>query len=465
MLSKNILTCFLLFVSLNALNAQVTLSTQPLELRHNSMYYQSMVAPEGDNKELVVFAADRDKVTALRYNGVVFFTDSLTAPRPHRDYEFMAGYSFAPNKTTYAYWASSNYKKIEALGFNFESKITSAVQLSIPLEKEEILTTFSVYNSFYIVTLPEEKNQLKFYIFDSGRYETRIADFANITIEDYGKKKMAIHDLLDDYPLQYMDTKSFNDLVIASNKVKLMVLKDEILLTTDHNPGVTQIFSIDPVTFAVTQMAIRQPSLAKAGETNSYYNNGVLYQYKLNEEQMALQATDVVSGDLIKNYIVNSADSIAFRNSPLYIQTGNQKPRELKDTRKFLKRAADSNLAISVYQTPDDVLITMGGVRSVVPAGNLLLGVAVAAAGVSPDELFDAESTQTLYFEGLFDENLVHQPYQPGALALDYLGQFMAAERNLTLQNVVPFDDYLVLGYYDNKAKQYVLRKFKDEDF
>jgi hypothetical protein len=146
------------------------------------------------------------------------------------------------------------------------------------------------------------------------------------------------------------------------------------------------------------------------------------------------------------------------------VQTGNQRPRDFKNSKKFLQRAAESAIGVTVYQTPDDLLLTIGGVRYVTPAGNIILGAAMIAAGGSPEGLFDPESTQLIYFESLFDENFEHHNFTGGMLALDHLGVFMASAKNVGQQSVVPFNGYLVLGYYDSKAKQYILRKFQDDD-
>ena len=205
----------------------------------------------------------------------------------------------------------------------------------------------------------------------------------------------------------------------------------------------------------------------QVGKSNSYFHQDKLYQFKTNEEELAITAVDLKSGQLIKKYYAEENDTISFRNSPLFSQTGGQSGKILKNTKKFLQRLNLSDVGISVYKTHDDIMLTVGGVRSVNSTGGIILGITAGAAmvatgtGTDFSNLFDSGSLQSTYFEALFNTNFEHKNVAQQGLAVDFISQFLS-ENDVNLQSIFPFKDYYILGYYDSKKKEYVMRKFED---
>lgn len=454
------------------LKAQVIQSAQSLNLKKSSNYQTSLAAPDAGNSQLVVFAADKEKLTAMRYNSVLFFTDSLSLKRQDTEYEVMAGYSFDDDKRVTLYCTNGNLTKIQPVSFDFTSGQTvSATPLVLNLQEENIVTAFSDNNRFYIITLPqqkEEKNKLKFYVFDSGRLIIQTVDFSGIELRSISDKELTINQLLEAYPLQKLDSRTFNGLTNTSGKFKFYISDGAMVMTLDHNETYTQLLTLNLDTFTIAEKRLPQPQLQKAADANSYLHEGRLYQLKANKEQLALRAVDVQTGAVIKSYLAMANDTISFKNSDIVSQNGNGRQKLFKNTAKFLQRLESCTVSLSVYQTPDDILLTIGGVKNVLPVSTALLGVGLIMSGGSEslmDEFYDEEMQQVNYFEGTFDGDFEHKPFRPGQLGVDYLSRFMAAnEKSMALVSVFRFGYDVVLGYYDAKAKQYVLRKFVDDD-
>jgi hypothetical protein len=450
--------------------SQVVLSSQHLDLKKSDTHHDILAAADAENSQFVAYAADKENVTALHYNSVLFFTDSLVTKRPDKEYDYMAGYSFTNDKASYVYWASEDLKKIQALGFNFSDKTVTASNIEIPFEGEKILNSFSGNNTFYIASLPASDDKVKLYVFNDGQYQEKVLDFESYTFVDDANKPTKLRDLLLTYPLQKMEGDALNPLVVAAGKIKLYLIRSAIVLTLDHNPAFTQVFTVDTNTYTINQKTIPQPLLKKMSTANSFFHHDKLYQIKLNEEELALLALDFKSGEILSSYTAAKKDTIAFKNSPLLTQTGSQRVKELKNTKQFLQKAADGDAAVSVYQTPNDLLVLAGGVRYVVPTGNVVLGIAAAGVlaygggyGGGMEELFDPQSLQSIYFEALFDGTFRHKDVRQEMLAADHIAQFTGTNKNISLESVTPYQGYYVLGYYDAKAKQYVLRKFQDD--
>jgi hypothetical protein len=139
----------------------------------------------------------------------------------------------------------------------------------------------------------------------------------------------------------------------------------------------------------------------------------------------------------------------------------------MKTTKKFLQRLSSSEIGISVYQTPHELMLTVGGIRNVNSTGSILLGITAGAAmvatgtGADVSDMFDAQDLQSTYFEALFDDKFEHQNLEQLPLAVDGISQFLA-ENNFSLQSVFPFENYFIVNYYDAKKKELVMRRFED---
>jgi len=463
---KKILFALFVFTSFTASFGQTILNSHPMKLRNSRNNHQVLNAVNAQN-QVFVFATDKEKLTGLKYNQALFFSDSLSINRPDKEYNLMAGYSFEDNGNPCIYWASEDFRKLQLLRFDFESKIVKTAVFQFEFKEESILSTFSENNSFYILTLPKKEDKLKLYILRKNELAEKIIDFSAYKFTDEKGVPRTFNQLILEKGLEMIDTKALNPLFQTVGKSKIYVDRNKIVLTFDSNTQ-TQLFEIDLNSYSVSQKNILQQVLAKQmGNSNSYFHQNKLYQIKTNEEELALSAIDLKSGEILKKYYADIKDTISFRNSPLFSQTGSQTGKAMKNTKKFLQRLNLSDIGISVYKTPKEIMLTVGGIRNVNSTGNVLLGitagVAIVATGSGGDMsgLFESGSLQSTYFEALFDDKFEHQNVSQQGLAVDFISQFMA-ENDVTLQSVFPFKDYYVLGYYDSKKKEYVMRKFED---
>lgn len=463
-MKKLLFTLFVLTI-FTASFGQTILNSHSINLRGSRNNHQILNAVNLQ-KEVFAFVTDKEKVTALKYNSALFFSDSLSMNRPDKEYEFMAGYSFENNGNSRIYWASSDFKKIQSVMFDFESKTAKVDSFQFEFTDESILNTFSENNFFYILTLPKNNDQLKIYAFRKGEIYAKAIDFSANKFTDEKGKATTFYELIRQNGLEMIDNKILNPLFQTIGKTKMFIEGNKMFLTFDSNTQ-TQILQVDLNTFSVTEQVIPQPILVKIGKSNSYFHQNKLYQVKTNDEELAIAATDLKSGELLKKYYAETKDTIAFRNSPLFSQTGNQRARVMRNTKKFLQRLANSEVGLSVYKTPNATMVTVGGARNVSSTGGILIGisagVAMAATGTGGDfsNLFNDESLQSTYFEALFDDKFEHQNKPQQGLATDFMTQFMA-ENNFDLQTVFPYKDYFVLSYYDSKKKEFVMRKFED---
>jgi len=464
---KKIFT-LLLLLNFTVFFGQTKLVSHPLELKNPSSYHQILNAVNADN-QVFVFACDREQIHLLKFNSALFFSDSLTIKRPAKNYEILAGYNFGTSGNPFLYWASQDFKKILSIEYDLSKKSFKTVESEIPFKNEIIAASFTENNNFYILSQKENGNELKLYVFNNGSLIEQSLDFSAFKITDEKEKPKKLSTLLNDNPIEKIDSKQFNPLFFTVQKTKLYTEDNKIILSLDHNSLQTQLFSIDLTTFTITEKIIPQPQLEKQnGKSNSYFHKQRLYQIKLNEKQMVFEIKNYLSGEIIKTFSVKENDSITFRNSPLYLQTGNQRPRDLKTTKKFLRRLSTSDIGISVYDNQGTTLATIGRVKNVPSTGNVLLGVslgvgiAMGGGNVIIGDFIEEDNVQSIYLESLLDENSQHITGQPEPLAVDYISQFLAQKNNIENNTTFSYKDFYILGYYDTSLKEYVLRKFQD---
>lgn len=462
---KLLFTIFAL-TSFTASFAQTLLASHPLELKKSRNNHQILNAVNAKN-QVFAFASDKETVKVLKFSPYLFFSDSLSVSRPEKDYEFMAGYSFENNENPTIYWASENFKKIASVSINLENKTSKTANFQFDFKDESILNTFSENNSFYVLTLPKKQDKLKFYVFNNSQVTEKTVDFSPYKFTDSEGKPNTFYGLISEESLEMVDTKTLNPLFKAVSKSKMYVSQNKMILTFDSTAK-TQILEIDLNNFTISEKNIPQQILAKsAGKTNSYYYQDKLFTLKANEEELSIAAIDLNTQQVLKKYYADTKDTISFRNSPLFSQTGSQKGRIMKNSKKFLQRLNASEIAISVYKTPNAFMVTVGGVRSVASTGDMILGITAGAAFIATGNggdvggLFDGNNLQSTYFEGLFDENFEHKNIEQQPLGADAISQFLN-ENDVTLQSVFPFKNYYILSYYDSKKKEFVMRKFED---
>jgi len=468
---KKLLFAFFTLCFANLSFGQTLLTSIDLDLKKASSNHRALHAVNANNNEVFVFASDKEKLTAIKYNSFIFFKDSLSINRPDKDFEQMAGYSFNEEGTPEIYWSETDFKKIKAISFDLKTRKTAENLFELPFEKELILSSFSENNSYYIMTVSKTEDELKLYVFQDGKMKEKFIDFSEFKILDIRNNPLKLWSLFEENPLEKIEVDELNSLVYACSTAKFYVLNDKIILTFDHNASETQIFEINLETYKLEEKKIAQEVLKTGpGKSNSYLSDGKLYQLKVNENELFLAVKNYTTGELINTLSTSKEEVIAHKNSPLFSQTGKQRQKEFKNTKKFLERLEDSQIGISVYEAQHNSFITIGGIRDVASTGGILLGIASGVGAVASggstffmDDLMEGGSLQVNYFETHLDPKSQYFKKEQEILATDYVAQFLDLKKDISLASTFKFKDHYILGYYDSDAKKYVLRKFQDD--
>lgn len=454
---KKIITFFILLQSC-FLFSQTVLATFPLELKKSKDYKQIVNAENTVTHDLFVFASDKENLTILKYNSALFLSNQYALPRPDISYRQIAGYSFNSEGNPTIYWSSQDLKKILAVQYDLNSKTAaSIINYDLQFFNQTLITQFQENNTFYILAKKEFEEKLILYVFKNGTKEEKTLDFSSFKFQNSKNKAIKFSQILEALPIEKIETNQFNPLFKGTQRTKLYVLKNRLLLTFDHNDNETQAFDID-----LTTSEIQEKNFAKTSTknyvslSNSYYHENKMYQLKVNADELLFEIKDYKTTDSIKSILVLKTDTIPFKTSPLRLQLEGQRPKEFKTTAKFLNQLVYLEVGLTVYKTPNSILITLGGTGTiqftdVINSGNQFNG----------DVMFRDIPT-TVYFESVFDKKLDHIKKDQEPLAFDFISGFEQEHPEVTLPSIIRYKNYYILGYYDSYAKQYTMRKFID---
>jgi hypothetical protein len=457
---------FLILIQCNLLFSQTILATYPLELKKSKEYKQIVNAENTITQDVFVFASDKETLTILKYNSALFLSNQYKFTRPDLSYITITGYSFNEEGNPTIYWSSQDLKNILAVQYDLITKTTYLSNYYLSYSNESIVTTFQENNTFYILSQKELEQKLKLYIFKDGKKEDKILDFTPFKFQNKSTEVLTLNQILDVCPIEKMETNQFNPLFKGTEKTKLYVLKNRLLLTLDHNYKETQAFDIDLATFEIQEKKFLQPPTKKqTGLSNSYYHENKMYQLTTNEDELLFEIKEYQSSETIKSIPVSKTDTIPFKNSPLWVQMSGQKPRELKNTAKFLQRLLFLNVGLSVYKTPKAILITLGGTNNGQNTLELSKGFNIDQYGnytYSENDLINHSGPTTVYFESVFDKKFQHSKQEQEPLAIDFISRFKEEHFEVSLPSIIRYKNYYIFGYYDTYTKQYTMRKFID---
>lgn len=457
---KKIITFLILFQS-TLIFSQTVLATFPLELKKSSQYKQIVNAENTTTHDLFVFASDKETLTILKYNSALFLSNRYSLPRPDISYKTITGYSFNEQGNPTLYWSNDDLKKILAVEYDLNTKSTATIlNYDLQFFNQTIITKFQENNTFYILAQKEFEEKLVLYIFKNGKKEEKTLDFSSFKFQNSRNQVITFSKILEACPIEKIETNQFNPLFKGTQKTKLYVLKNRLLVTFDHNDNETQAFEIDLATFEIQEKNFPKTATKDyVSLSNSYYHESKIYQLKVNNEEFLFEIKDYNTAETIKSIPVLPTDTISFKSSPLWLQLEGQKPKKIKTTAKFLNQLVALNIGLTVYKTPKSIFITLGGTG--------IIQFTDVVNYFSDNNQYNSDLAYrtipvSAYFESVYDKKLDHIKQDQDPLAVDFITGFIQEHREVTLSSVIRYKNYYILGYYDAYTKQYTIRKFID---
>lgn len=475
---KKILFTALLLSGLISFSQEIV-SSAPVELKKNRDVFQTV---NDDTKEITLFVSDKIKVKAIRLNEKIQIVDSISAERPiAKTYANMIGFNIS-NGNTRLFWSSNDYENINAQLFDFKTRATTSKEYTLVLKNEKILQKFSEASNFYILTVLKDSNNFKLHIFDNeGNYSVKTIALEGFHFYKSNYSKSTLYGVLGEnflpfeppYTLQKITVENPTSITDAAKLRKCYFNKNEIVVTIDTNVDYTQMIIIDLKEFKASEKIIRKPSITgdrTFQSSNSFYFENKLHQIKSSSALFHYTLKDL-DDNLLKQYNANADTPIDFKNSEIYQEGGDfGGKRILENSSQFIRKINNLNAGITCYHIGQNTLITFGGVSAQQQSTGQaalgqfgLIGALVSVAIYNPTmESFNSYANRKVVkIEGLFDSQGNHLEGELKPLAFDKIRTFFDTNTNVSSQTLFRMDSYY-LGYYDNKTKEYIFRKFAD---
>ncbi|MCC9072540.1 hypothetical protein LNQ49_13195 [Flavobacterium sp. F-65] len=476
---QKLLSTFLLLASINSFSQEIISSTS-IDLKKNRDVFQTI---NDDKKEVTLFVSDKVKVKAIRLNEKMQLIDSISTERPNtKIFSNMIGYNMN-NENTRLFWSSNDYKDIFTQLYDFKNQKVTTQQHTLVLKDEKILQKFSGNEKFYILSVIKKSNNFKLHIFDKeGNHKEQIIDLNGFHFYNKNYLKTNLYGVLEEtqlpfegpFSLQNINVKNPTSLTDAANKRKCYFDDKQIIMTFDFNVDYTQVISIDLNNYSATEKMVKKPTIPDNRlylNSNSFYFKNKLYQIKSSSELFYFTIKDL-DDNLIKEYTANATDPIDFKNSEIYQEGGDffGGKRTLENSSQFIRKINNLNSAVSCYHIGQNTLITFGGVSAAQQGGGQavmnqfgLIGALIGTVAFNPTmESFNSYSNRKVVkIESLFDSEGNHIKGDLQPLAFDKIRTFFDKNTDVSSQTLFKTDSYY-LGYYDNKTKEYIIRKFVD---
>ncbi|WP_129540455.1 hypothetical protein [Flavobacterium sp. 140616W15] len=470
----------LLFLNSLISFSQEIVSATLVDLKKNRDVFQTI---NNDKNEVTLFISDKEKVKAIRLNEKMQIADSISTERPNtRAYSNMIGYN-SSNDNTRLFWSSNDYEDVFSQLYDFTSRKVVTQQYSLIFKNEKVLQKFSGNENFYILSVIKKSNNFKLHIFDKdGAHKEQIINLDGFRFFRYGYTKTDLYGVFEEnllpfevpFTLQNINVKNPTSLTDAAKKRKCYFDNNQIIITLDANIDYTQVITLDLINFVATEKMIKKRSIATSERhflnSNSFFFDNKLYQVKTSSELFYFTIKDL-NDNLIKEYQANAINPIDFKNSEFYQEGGAfGGKRTLDNSSQFIRKINNLNTAISCYHIGQSTLVTFGGVSASQQSGGQaamsqfgLIGALAGVAFFSPTmESFNSYSNKKVVkIESLFDSQGNHIKGDLQPLAFDKIRTFFDDNNNVSSQTLFK-TDYYYLGYYDNKTKEYIIRKFVD---
>lgn len=453
---KKLILLFLLTYK-SVLLGQTILNSYPLDLKKYDEYNQILNVENTATNDVFAFVANAQSVTILKYNSALFLKDSFTVARTNLENMTIVGYSFSEDENPTLYWATEDYKDILVIKYYLETKTNKVLSFKFPVTSQYIITTFQKDNLFYIISKDIAQPALISYAFKNGIVEEKVFDFSPYTFQNRRTQLLTFNQVLSENPIEKIESDEYNPLFKSTKKSKMYMLNDHIILTLDQNPKKTQVFDLNLGSHDMTEKNFIQSGTQDPKKlSNSFFYNNKIYQINTTQDELLLDIKDYNSTETLKSFKVTKNDTIRFKSSPLLTQQNNEKPKELKNTSKFLQRLSYLEVGLSVFNNNQNTLLTLGGVPRIEKMYYTV-----------NDQFYSWDYTQTfhsqsVFFESTLNSNFESIPQQPQPLALDNINYYLDSNKKATLPSILKLKEYHILGYYDPTSKQYIMRKFTD---
>lgn len=442
---------------------------------------------DDEDKKIILLFNDKLKIDFIGLNDSFEETGRISADKAPKEKCTYLGYSKS-DQNYYTYWDNSKEEEIFVKKLDFKNKVVTNSKIPFVLKDEIIFTSMTVNNVFHALTILKNTNTINIYIFKEGQLEKKSIDCSNLKFINNENRPINFWKLYSERATVFyndgfrnINTETNNSLVLSTQKKKVYLENESLVLSFDNNYTFNQNLIINLKDYTVTQKVVQQESVILEGDfnhtqSNSFLLNNKVFLIKTSGEQIFVTIKDL-ENNLLKKITYSTTDLGDYINSDVVQENESTKnKRILEKPNQFVRKVHDSNPAITGIYENDKYYMTFGCVSDPqqstgsIIAGGLAIGLIGGVVGGLAYSLIThnnhAEGVNSysnkkiIYLRCVLDENLNHVNEKVGDSNFDKLRAFIENDKTHDSQSVFETGKKLIYTGYDKKNKTYNLYQF-----
>jgi hypothetical protein len=316
----------------------------------------------------------------------------------------------AQNTIYYTYW-KKNKDSFEVLTLDFNAKNNLEYSPLLTLEKKEkVLSAFNKDDKFYVVTHPKNSDVLNIFEISGTTVVKKIIDCSKTKFIDINRSPTSFSNWIEEENrVPYKSTFSVIDqnspisnIVKATEKRKIYINNDKLILSSDINRDYSQFLFIDLKNSSAEQLTFNKGS----ADSNSFLIDDKIFILKFGPENALLTVRDLNNNSL-KSINFSGTLGHEYRNSDLVEEIGSYTKRKIIEKEpKFFRKISGKNPSISGYYSNEKYYLTIAGVsypqQSTAQFGMAMFGAVGAIIG----ELISNTTNNSV--QSFSDKNILH---------------------------------------------------------
>lgn len=247
---------------------------------------------------------------------------------------------------------------------NGENSTRPLAQMDYP---DKFLTSVLQNQEFYVLTVPQGKNQIDIWSSKDNVFER--ATYTIADMPDLYKRLSSGNSELNEETTSavgidkvYYDNE--NNVKSAQASKKLYTIGNSIFLTFD-DPELTHLIEINLVTKTATYKQLQftldkgNTSSKKQGNSFLYYNS--LFRATMSMDQLNIAIVQLDSLKLLANYNAYPGVPMTFKNGPIIQEGSTDKQKIIDDNNVYFKKVLGSHLSIAANKKDSLYVLEVGG--------------------------------------------------------------------------------------------------------
>ena len=386
---------------------------------------------------------------------------------------------------------------------NGQTSVLTLGQLSV---SDKYLKSVFVESAFYILTVPQGKNELHVWKIEEDNLERR--DYI-INMPDFYRRLSTDNSYLNEETETHVGIDRINydlenNVKSAQSTKKLYVVNHTIVMTFD-DPDYTHMVTIDTDAkqsdYKKLQFSLEKSNASSKKQGNSFLYRDILFRSTINMDQLNISIVRLESMELLANYNAYPNQEIDFKNGPMYQEGNSDKVKVIEDNGVFFRRILNGFLSIAVNQRDSVFIVETGGYEIYNSGGgfgspnggggpniSMSMGMGMGMGGYyggypymggmggmggygwgNPGYYYGypgyypynsyTTTIRTVYFHSLLStETLNHQAGLVPISLRERISNFqttMFQDKDPELVRIISFEDKIIIGYFIANTNQY----------